>query len=501
MRRLFFSSAFCIFVSLLTGILTTNAQSLKPNIIYILADDMGYGDASCFNEQSKIKTKHIDQLAANGMKFTDAHSSSAVCTPTRYGILTGRYNWRSTLQSGVLWSYDTALIAQSRLTVAGMLKKNGYHTACIGKWHLGLGWGKDASGKIDFKLPIANGPVTLGFDYFYGITASLDIPPYFYIQNDRITATGIDTIAATTGKGFWREGPIGNDFKHIEVLPRLTQKAVNYITEQSKQTDPFFLYFPLPAPHTPILPTKEFQGKTGTNAYGDFVLMVDDVVGQVMEAVKKNGIANNTIIIFTSDNGCSPMADFKELQSFGHNPSYVFRGTKADIYEGGHHIPFIINWPGNIKAGSSCDSTICLTDFMATCASILNYRLPEDAGEDSYSLLPLLLPGSKKHYERTFTIHHSVYGEFSIRQGKWKLAICPGSGGWSHPTPVEAREQALPSVQLFDMEKDIAEQHNEAAQHPELVKKLIALTQQCINNGRSTEGAKQKNDAAVLLFK
>lgn len=501
MRYLLFTTITCCLLYISVAAQQKSNAIDRPNIIYILADDMGYGDASCLNEQSKIHTRHIDQLAANGMKFTDAHSSSAVCSPTRYGILTGRYNWRSDLQSGVLWSYDTALIAQKRLTVAGMLKNNGYNTACIGKWHLGLNWGKDASGKIDFKMPIYNGPVTLGFDYFYGITASLDIPPYFYIQNDRITATGIDTIAATTGKGFWREGPIGNDFKHIEVLPRLTEKAVHYIAEQSKQSTPFFLYFPLPAPHTPILPTREFQGKSGTNAYGDFVLMVDDVVGKVMDAVNKNGIANNTIIIFTSDNGCSPMADFNELQSFGHNPSYVFRGTKADIYEGGHRIPFIISWPGKIRTGSSCDSTICLTDFMATCASILNYRLPEDAGEDSYSLLPLVLPGSKTNYERTFTIHHSIFGEFSIRQGKWKLAICPGSGGWSHPTPVEAREQVLPSVQLFDIEKDAAEQHNVAAQHPELVKKLIALTQQCISDGRSTQGAKQKNDAAVILFK
>jgi arylsulfatase A-like enzyme len=483
------------------GLRTLQAQPGSPNIIYVLADDMGYGDASCLNERSKIHTTYIDQLAAGGMKFTDAHSSSSVCTPTRYGILTGRYNWRSSLQSGVLWSYDTALIPQSRLTVAGMLKKKGYHTACIGKWHLGLGWAKDAAGKIDFKQPIANGPVTLGFDYFYGITASLDIPPYFYIQNDRITATSIDTIAGTTGKGFWREGPIGNDFRHIEVLPRMAQKAVTYITEQSRQATPFFLYLPLPAPHTPILPTAAFQGKSKTNAYGDFVLMVDDVVRQVMEAVKKNGIEKNTIIIFASDNGFAPMAGLKELQDLGHEPGYVFRGTKADIYDGGHHIPFIVRWPGKIQAGSTCDTTICLTDFMATCAAIVHFPLPENAGEDSFSLLPLLIPGSKTNYGRHFTIHHSVFGSFAIRQGKWKLDICPGSGGWSHPTPSEAREQALPSVQLYNMEKDISEQHNEAKQHPEIVKKLLALAQECVNNGRSTEGMKQKNDAAVTLFK
>lgn len=268
----------------------SNAQSSRPNIIYILADDMGYGDASCLNKNSRLHTANIDKIAAAGMRFTDAHSNSAVCTPTRYGILTGRYAWRTSLQSGVLWSYDMPLIEKGRTTVASLLKQKGYETACIGKWHLGLGWQKGTDGKVDFSKEITEGPNQNGFNYFYGITASLDIPPYFYIENNKITATSIYSIAGTSGKGFWRPGPIGNDFKHEEVLPHLTNKAVEYIKAQANSNKPFFLYFPLPSPHTPILPTKDYLGKSGTNEYGDFVLMTDDMIGKILAAVKEAGI-------------------------------------------------------------------------------------------------------------------------------------------------------------------------------------------------------------------
>ncbi|HEX5025588.1 MAG TPA: arylsulfatase [Agriterribacter sp.] len=473
----------------------------KPNIIYILADDLGYGDLTCLNENSKIKTIFIDALAASGTRFTDAHSNSAVCSPTRYGVLTGRYAWRSSLQSGVLWSYDEPLIAKERMTVASLLKTNGYHTACIGKWHLGLGWAKDASGKVDITKPITGGPITNGFDYFYGITASLDIPPYVYIENDKITATSIDTIEATTGKGFWRKGPVDNDFKHIEVLPRMTDRAIEYIRTRSKEKTPFFLYFPLPAPHAPILPTAAFSGKSGTNEYGDFVLMVDDVVGKIMKTVKDAGIENNTLIIFTSDNGASPISDFKELEKYGHHPSYVFRGMKADIFDGGHRIPFIVSWPGKIKPGSVKNETICLTDFMATCASIVNVRLPDNAGEDSYDLMPLLAENSKQVFTRPATVHHSINGSFSIRQGKWKLELCAGSGGWSYPVPKKAEELKLPPIQLYDLETDIAEQKNIAEQHPDVVDKLTALLQQYVDDGRSTPGKREKNDVPVAIRK
>ena len=476
------------------------AQSPKnPNIIYILADDMGYGDVSALNANSKIITPNLDQMAQKGMFFTDAHSNSAVCSPTRYGVLTGRYAWRTSLKSGVTWSWSEPLIAPERTTVASVLQTKGYQTACIGKWHLGLGWEKDSADVIDIRKPIKNGPNANGFDYFFGITASLDIPPYIYIENDQSTTQVIDTIEKRGGKEFWRRGAIGDDFTHEGVLPKLTERAVSYIDQQAKTEDPFFLYFPLPAPHTPILPTKEFQGKSNTNEYGDFVLMVDDVVGQVMKALEKNGITENTLVIFTSDNGCSPMANFEELAGFDHDPSYLFRGHKADIFEGGHRVPFLAQWPAKIKANTSSDQTICLTDFTRTAATIVGAELADNEAEDSYDILPALLENSETPI-REATVHHSINGSFSIRQGKWKMAFCPGSGGWSAPKPKKAKEEGLPPVQLFDMTQDIAEEKNLAADHPEVVKELTLLMEKYIDEGRSTPGAAQENDTETSLI-
>jgi arylsulfatase A-like enzyme len=475
------------------------ASAQRPNIIYILADDLGYGDVSVLNPDSRIQTPAIDALAKQGMVFTDAHSNSAVCSPTRYGILTGRYAWRTKLQQGVLWSYDIPLIDSARLTVASLLKGGGYNTACIGKWHLGLQWQKDGEGKTDFRQPVYGGPRALGFDYFYGITASLDIPPYVYIENEKITASTVGTIAASGGKAFWREGPLGNDFKHEEVLPVLTSKAVSYIEQQAQIKKPFFLFLSLPSPHTPILPTGRFVGKSSTNAYGDFVAMTDDVVAQVMQALRQSGIAENTLVVFTSDNGCSPSANFAELKAKGHYPSAGFRGAKADIYEGGHRVPFIASWPKTIKAGNFSHETVCLTDLMATCAELVNQRLPENAGEDSYSLLPLFR--QEAAYARKATIHHSIDGCFAIREGQWKLALSRGSGGWSSPTEKEAKAQQLPEVQLFDLLEDKAEQVNVAGKYPEVVARLKAHLEEIVGAGRSTPGSRQENDVPVSIRK
>lgn len=469
----------------------------RPNIIYILADDLGIGDVSAYNPQSKIITTAIDAIARNGLLFSDAHSGSSVCTPTRYGILTGRYAWRTRLAEGVSWTYDTHLIDPERLTVASYLKEHGYQTACIGKWHLGLDWGKNADGAFDFTLPIQNGPNQNGFDYFFGITASLDIPPYFYIENDLITAHSIDTIEAMEGKKFWRRSAIGNDFVHEEVLPVLTEKALQYIDEKSQEKAPFFLYFPLTAPHTPILPTPDFLAKSGTNEYGDFVLMVDDVVRQIVDAVKKAGIQENTMIIFTSDNGCSPMADFAELEAAGHDPSYIYRGHKADIYEGGHRIPFIVQWPGKIQTRSTSDQIICLTDLLATVAGIVGTPIPPGAGEDSYDLTPLFTDPGMSTPVREATVHHSIHGCFSIRQSDWKICFCPGSGGWSYPTPKEAAGMNLPPVQLFNLRDDPAEEKNIADAHPDVVRQLSTLMQKYVDEGRSTPGEKQPNDREI----
>ncbi len=489
--RLVIAPLFCV---VLVSCQTDKRQQF-PNIIYILADDLGYGDISVYNPEGKIQTANIDRLATEGMMFTDAHTSSAVCSPTRYGILTGRYNWRTWMKQGVLWSWDQPLIDKDRTTVASMLKDHGYITGNIGKWHLGLGWQKDTTGGVDVTKKLSENPNDNGFDYFFGITASLDIPPYFYIENDRITTTEFDTIPANEGKGFWREGQIGDDFRHHEVLPVLTGKAIDFINKSSVEKRPFFLYFPLPAPHTPILPSDEFMGKSGTNEYGDFVMMVDDVVGQIMEALGQNGITENTLIIFTSDNGCSPMADFDELATFGHYPSGIYRGHKADIYEGGHRVPFVARWPDVISPGSISEEVICTTDLMATCAEIVNYTLQENEGEDSYSFMPILRDEEFDNNLREATVHHSINGSFAIRQDHWKLIMDAGSGGWSYPTAKQVAEiDTLPGIQLYNLNTDPSETTNLHAENFEKAEMLKALLTQYIMEGRSTKGVPQKND-------
>ena len=476
-------------------------QKKLPNIVYILADDMGYGDLSCLNPNSALKTKNMDQLAKQGIIFTDAHSGSAVCTPTRYGVLTGRYAWRTRLKKGVLRGYSRSLVAKDRMTVASFLKQHGYSTGCIGKWHLGLDWTltsgetPERSGdNIDLTALIQHGPNQLGFDLFFGISASLDMPPYVYIENDRITAEPDHLTANETYQGFWRKGPTGSDFVHENVLPVLTQKAVEYINQHANKHKPFFLYFPLTAPHTPILPTDNFRGKSGTNAYGDFILQVDECVGQVMQALNKNSITGHTLVIFTSDNGCSPRAGFEELEQYGHDPSYVFRGHKADIFEGGHRIPFIAKWPCRITPGSRCDETVCLTDLLATCAAIVGTSLPDNAGEDSINILPALLGKKSTKPLREAIVHHSINGSFSIREGKYKLEFCPGSGGWSAPRPESEAVPNLPRFQLYDLENDIKESRNIINEHPEIVERLTKRMTQYVKNGRSTPGTPQPND-------
>ena len=462
-----------------------------PNIIYILADDMGYGDLSCLNENSKLHTTNFDNLANEGMLFTDAHSSSSVCTPSRYSILTGRYNWRSSLKYGVLGGYSNSMIEDNRLTVATLLKQKGYKTACIGKWHLGLNWEWQDNETVDFTKPISKGPNEFGFDYFYGISASLDMSPYAYIENDRVTQIPDHITKNDDEMCFWREGPTAPDFKHIEVMPNLTKKVLDTIDTYSDS--PFFIYYPLPAPHTPILPTEKFRGLSGTNSYGDFVLMCDDVVGQITNKLKEKGLYDNTIIIYTSDNGCSPTADYEELSKYGHNPSYIYRGTKSDIYEGGHRIPLIVSWPDKIKPKSISDDPVCLVDFMATIADVVNFELPDEAGEDSISNLPIWLD---KPYEKPFRdaiVHHSIDGSFSIRKDNWKLEMCPGSGGWSYPNAEKDETKDLPPIQLYNLDNDIKEIKNVYDKYPEVVNDLKDLLTKYIVNGRSTKGKVQKN--------
>jgi arylsulfatase A len=492
-----------------------------PNIVFILADDLGYGDVRCLNPDGKIPTPHLDALAAAGMKFTDAHTSSSVCTPTRYGVLTGRYNWRTRLQKSVLGGMSPPLVDPERLTVASLLKRQGYHTACIGKWHLGMEWplmegvapftdgaGKGvAAGQVDFARPIRRGPLTAGFDYYFGISASLDMVPYTFIENDRVKV--VPTVEKTfpmmagrtgypTTKGLAAEG-----FEPIDVLPALTRAAVDYIgqrTGAAAKSEPFFLYLPLNAPHSPIFPTPEWQGKSGLNVYGDFVMEVDDAVGKVLAALERTGVAGNTLVFFASDNGCAPVARIDELNAKGHLPNGPLRGMKSDIFDGGHRVPFIARWPGRIPAGSTSSEVVCLNDFMATCAQITGVELPPNAAEDSVSLLAVLR-GEKVSPLHKALVHHSASGFFAVRQGKWKLNLCAGSGGWSNPRPGSPEERGLAPDQLYDLSADLGEQHNLAAEHPEIVTRLTKILERYIADGRSTPGPKQANDAPIEIRK
>ncbi len=492
------------------------AQKKTPNIIYILADDLGYGDVHCLNPTGgKIKTPHLDEFARQSMVFTDAHSGSSVCTPTRYGIMTGRYAWRTRLQSGVLGGYSPPLIDRNRLTVPALLKRNGYATICIGKWHLGmtlpttdgrvftdgvLGDKRDeaAMRSVNWTGPIQDGPLARGFDAFFGITASLDMPPFLFIRNDRATT------APTVDKRWLRSGPAAADFEAVDVLPKLIDEACDQIgshTAAAKLGKPFFIYLALSSPHTPVLPNRAWKGRSGLGDYADFVMQTDAGIGQVLDKLTEVGLAGDTLVVVTSDNGFSPAGDPDgSLRKLGHKPSAQFRGFKSDIWDGGHRIPFMVRWPGKIKAGSMSGQLVCLTDLIATCADLLGVTLPDNAGEDSASILPVLLGRSRKPVHEA-VVHHSIDGNFAIRQGKWKLNLCPGSGGWSDPGPRKAVQMGLPTYQLYAMDADEGESANRHLDRPDVVEHLIKLLDGFVSEGRSTPGKRQANDAPIDLLK
>ncbi|MSU49374.1 MAG: arylsulfatase [Opitutus sp.] len=492
------------------------ANLAKPNIVVILCDDLGYGDVRANNPACKIVTPHMDRIAREGMRFTDAHTPSSVCSPTRYGLMTGRYNWRSKLQSGVLGGLSPRLIEPGRETTASLLKAQGYHTAAIGKWHLGMDWvklpGKTVSElsvetveqvhNVDYAKPIANGPTSVGFDSYFGISASLDMVPYTFIQNDRVAA--LPTVDKTWAlhPGYdpqCRLGPAAPDFEVANVLPTFARKAAELITARAKTGQPFFLYLPLNAPHTPIAPNPQWIGKSGLNLYADFVMETDWAVGEVLAALDRAGVADNTLVIFTSDNGCSPSAKIDVLHDKGHDVNGPLRGHKADVWDGGHRVPFFVRWPARVKPAVS-DQLVCLTDIFATCAEIVGTRLPATAGEDSFSFLPNLTGKGKS--TRDAVVHHTITGAFGIRQGVWKLELCPGSGGWSAPRDPEAVRKGLPDTQLYRIgDGDLAEEKNVAAENPEVVTRLMNLLEKLVADGRSTPGAPQKNAVPVVLRK
>lgn len=480
---------------------SSNNKTDKPNIIFIYADDMGIGDIS--SNQGKASTPHLDRLVKEGIQFTDAHTSSSVCTPSRYSLLTGRYNWRTRLANHVFTKpTEPPLIKKDEVTVASFLKEAGYHTACIGKWHLGIGWqtisdyqnkeGQEGRGwDIDYSKPAIT-PTSNGFDYFFGITASLDMPPYVYIENEH--ATKIPTVT----KAFKRKGAAAADFEAVNCLRDFAAKSVEYIDERAQNDEPFFLYLPLTSPHTPIVPSEKWQGKSSIGSYGDFLMETDWVVGEVLKALDKHGLNENTLVIFSTDNGCSPAAKIPALMKKGHYPNGNLRGHKADIYEGGHRVPLIVRWPAVVKAGTQTDRLTCMTDFISTCSDIVGKPLNEASGVDGISFLPTLKDPSLIN-DREAIVHHSINGSFAIRKGKWKLALCPGSGGWSYPRAGKT-PPGLPPIQLFDLSKDPAEQNNLQEQYPEKVEELTDLLQSYVDLGRSTLGKSQQNDRDINIY-
>lgn len=478
----FFRHLFQVF---LLALLPQSVMAAQPNIVIILADDMGYDAVSVNNPaMGPLKTPHIDRLASQGMNFHDAHSGSAVCTPTRYGLLTGRYAWRTALKKEVLWVYGRPLIEPDRLTLPGLLREQGYTTGMIGKWHLGLDW-PDADGglanadlkitdaiwkkadgsadrvracekRIDWTKPLGGGPLDRGFDTYFGVDLP-NMPPYAWIEGRRLTA--IPSVPKPK-EMFGTEGPMVPGWKLEEILPELSRRSTDWIKQQAKTEKPFFLYLSLTSPHTPISPSPAFQGKSGISPYADFIIETDAFVGQVMEALKAAGVADNTLLIFTADNGTALEARFPGLERHGVNLRHTFTGRKGEIHEGGHRVPFIARWPGTTPAGSTCHELICLNDLMATSADMLGAELPAGAAPDSTSILPLLTGKAARLPDRPPVVHHDYKGNFAIRHGKWKLV----------------------GDKLFNLEADPKEQTDLAATHPEVAQRLAAALEACQKN-------------------
>ena len=502
----------------------------KPNVLVLLADDLGYGDVQCYNrERGRIPTPNIDKLAAQGMRFTDGHSSSGVCSPSRYTLLTGRYHWRTRLQKGIVGVFGEPLIAPDRMTIGSLAKQQGYRTACIGKWQLGWDWPiskqqrpqltptaqpKDEVARAErkaaareatptqeqtevwrdiFSKPIAGGPTTRGFDFYFG-TDVPNWPPYCFIENNR--TLGIPDAflspALLGNNQASNQGPALKDWKLEAILPALGDRTVRFMSESVEKAEPFLVYMPLTSPHTPLAVNGEWKDKSSLNLYADFVMETDAVVGRVLDALEKSGAAKNTLVLFTSDNGCAPYAGVKDLEAKGHYPSGPLRGYKADAWEGGHRVPFIVRWPGVVTPGTECGQLVAQADILRTLAEVWNVTLPDGAGEDSFSLLPLLKGQDKP--VRANAVSVSIGGTPAVRSGSWKYIPAPGSGGWGG-----GGAQAQP-VQLYNLGDDIGETKNLAATTPEKVGELNAVLEKLIADGRSTPGAPQRNDVEVVRY-
>lgn len=455
-------------------------EKQNPNIVVILVDDMGYGDPGCYNANSKIPTPVIDRLAEEGMRFTDAHSTGPLCHPSRYGLMTGQYPFRTDIS---VWRTQ-ATIKEDQVTLASQLGSAGYRTAMVGKWHLGFN-------EEGYDKPLPGGPVDRGFDSYFGIRASTDIPPYFYIRDDRAVEPPVDSIEASSSEGwspiqgaFWRAGGIAPGLELKDVLPRFTEEAVSVIETHSGgegPDQPLFLYLAYPAPHTPWLPTGEFEGASGAGMYGDFMAMVDANIGQVLAALEKAGMDENTLVIFSSDNG--PVWYDTDMERFGHDATGGLRGMKGDAWEAGHRMPFIVRWPGEVEPGSESHRTICFTDVLATAAELTCTELPEGAGQDSYSFYPELTGNAAGNPARPPIVMRSANGTMMIRSGDWKLIKGLGSGGFSKPGRVEPGP-GDPAGQLYNLAKDRGEQNNLYLEQEKIVEQL-ALEMRKIVDGKN----------------
>ena len=442
----------------------------KPNILFILADDMGYGDLGANNPESKIATPNLDKLAATGMRFTDAHAGGSSCIPSRYALLTGRFAVRAKMDAST-----GPVIEDGRMTIASLLRDNGYKTAMVGKWHQGFEMPPNgAKNEFEYSKPLHGGPLDRGFDSFFGMHASLDIPPYFFIRDRKPLMPPTGTIEASASAGtdedwnniqgaFWRAGLVAPDFKHPEVTPRFANESVEVIRGYGagKKEKPLFLYLALPSPHTPWLPLEEFRGKSGAGMYGDFVMQVDAAIGQVLDSLDAAGLAQDTLVFFSSDNG--PVWYDKDREKFGHDAVGGLSGMKFSSYEGGHRMPFIARWPGKTTPGSVCEQTIAFSDVFATLAELVGLKqIPQGMAEDSVSFLPYLLDSAKAPAARAPLVHD----DRTLRDGDWKLILSgkkrERSGKDAKPAPAE----------LFNLRNDLTEKHNLISEHPERAQRM-----------------------------
>ncbi|MFO0867765.1 MAG: arylsulfatase [Pirellulales bacterium] len=501
----------------------TLAETAHPNVVVILADDLGYGDVQCYNaERGRIPTPHIDRLAAQGIRFTDGHSSSGVCSPSRYTLLTGRYHWRTKLQAGIVGVWGPPLIAPERLTIGRLAQQHGYRTACVGKWHLGREWpitpeqklhftglgGKPGGGgqvsseitdahratwRTVFSQSIPHGPTTRGFDEYFG-TDVPNWPPYCFIEGDRTVGIPSELLAVEKLRQNQAslQGPALPDWQLEPILPALGDRAVKFITTQAQAQQPFLLYLPLTAPHTPLAVNAEWRGTSGLNDYADFVRETDAVVGRVLAALEASGVADDTLVLFTADNGCAPYIGKAELEQRGHYPSGPLRGAKADAWEGGHRVPFVVRWPRVVPPGRVCEQLVHHADLLRTLADIFGAALPDDAGEDSHSLLPLLKGEDRP--VRAHAVSTSSAGVPALRSGRWKYIAGPAKGGGA------TDGDPASSLQLYNLADDLAETRNLASSHPEKVAEMQQLLEQLITDGRSTPGTRQPNDVRVVRY-